>query len=307
MRPLREQFADTMLELGQRDENLVVMVGDISHGILQPFANECPGRYFNIGICEPTIVSMAAGLAKTGLIPVCHTIAPFLIERSYEQLKLDFSYQQLSGNFISVGGAFDYAQLGCSHHCYSDISIMCHLPNSQVFSPGSPQEFDQLFQSQYNKDKLNYFKLTENPHGIEHKSEIQAGKAIKIGGGSQLTIIAVGPQLKNAVIAQKELLDEHDISAEIIYIHTIKPFDHEVVIESINKTRHAIVIEELSAHDGVFNLVINAWASRDRANIKQLAIDGFVHEYGCYEDLCEVAGLTAKAIVLHAKNMYENA
>lgn len=307
MRPLREKFAETMLEIGRQDPKLVVMVGDISHGILQPFAQACPGRYFNIGICEPTMVSMAAGLAKTGLTPVCHTIAPFLIERSYEQLKLDFSYQQLSGNFISVGGAFDYAQLGCSHHCYSDVSIMCHLPNSQVFCPGSPQEFDQLFKSAYDQNKLNYFKLTENPHGIEHENVVQAGKAIKIGEGSQLTIIAVGPQLKNAVVAQQELLNEHEISAEIIYIHTIKPFDDEAVIESINKTRHAIVIEELSAHDGVFNLVLKAWNTRDKASIKQLAIDGFVHEYGSYQDLCTVAGVTSENIVLQAQRMCTNA
>ena len=127
MKKLREEFADTMLEIGPNDPHLVVMVGDISHGILQPYAKACPERYYNIGICEPTIVNMAAGLNKTGLTPVVHTIAPFITERAYEQIKLDFGYQNLSVNIVSVGGAFDYAQLGCSHHCYTDVSLISHL------------------------------------------------------------------------------------------------------------------------------------------------------------------------------------
>ena len=76
---VRQAFADTMLKVGQEDQKLVVLVGDISHNILQPFAKACPGRFYNVGICEPTIVSMAAGLSMSGLRPVVHTIAPFLV------------------------------------------------------------------------------------------------------------------------------------------------------------------------------------------------------------------------------------
>lgn len=101
---MRQEFADTMLEVGQVDAKLVVLIGDISHGILQPFAKACPGRFYNIGICESTIVNMAAGLAKVGLYPVVHTIAPFIVERSFEQIKLDFGYQHLGVNLVTVGG-----------------------------------------------------------------------------------------------------------------------------------------------------------------------------------------------------------
>ena len=100
MKKLRQEFADTMVEVGLKDPKLVVMVGDISHGILKPYAQACPKRYYNIGICEPTIVSMAAGLNHSGLVPVVHTIAPFITERSYEQIKLGFGYQKLDLNLI---------------------------------------------------------------------------------------------------------------------------------------------------------------------------------------------------------------
>ena len=92
MTSLRKAFADSMLKLGDIDKNLVVIVGDISHGILKPFRESYPDRYFNIGISEPAMVNVAAGLSAQGLNPVVHTIAPFLIERSYEQIKLDFAY-----------------------------------------------------------------------------------------------------------------------------------------------------------------------------------------------------------------------
>ena len=85
MKKLRNEFADLMLDIGSKDNRLVVMVGDISHGILKPFAKKYPERYYNIGICEPSMVNIAAGLKKIGLIPVVHTIAPFITERAMHE------------------------------------------------------------------------------------------------------------------------------------------------------------------------------------------------------------------------------
>ena len=103
---IRLQFAETVFELGKKNKKIVVFVGDISHGIMQPFAKKFPDRYYNIGICEPAMVNIAAGLSKSGLIPIVHTIAPFLIERSYEQIKLDFAYQKASNEFSKCGSNF---------------------------------------------------------------------------------------------------------------------------------------------------------------------------------------------------------
>ena len=140
MNNLRKAFAETMVEVASIDKKIVVIVGDISHGLFEEFRNKFPSRYFNIGILESGMVSVASGINKTGLIPIVHTIAPFLIERSFEQIKLGFGYQELSGNFVSVGSSFDYSKLGCSHHSYYDVSLMAHIPNSQVFLPSSYQQ-----------------------------------------------------------------------------------------------------------------------------------------------------------------------
>jgi transketolase len=297
MKKLRQQFADTMLEVGPLDQRLVVLVGDISHGILQPFAKECPDRYYNIGICEPTIVNMAAGLNKVGLIPVVHTIAPFITERAYEQIKLDFGYQQLDLNLVSIGGAFDYAQLGCSHHCYADVSLLCHFKRSAVTIPGSPVEFNVLFKHLYNKHLINYFRLVEQPHEVEFApNDVHFGKAIKVRDGRDATIVVVGTQLRNARSAA-DALAAKGIEVEILYYHTIKPFDEEALRASAEKTKNVICVEELSAHDGVFNLCMRACLGMSDLKLRQMAITDFVYGYGSYEELCERVGLSPQHIV----------
>lgn len=297
MKKLRQEFADTVLEIGQVDERLVVMVGDISHGVLQPFARACEGRYYNVGICEPTIVNMAAGLSKTGLIPVVHTITPFIIERAYEQIKLDFGYQKLGINLISVGSAFDYAQLGCSHHCYSDLSIMSHFKEAQVFHPASPIEFHELFAKSYANGKINYFRLTEFPHEVVFdKGQIEVGRGIVVREGRDFTFAVIGAQLKNAVLAAKHLEGE-GIDVEILYFPTIQPFDEELTRKSVQKTRQVLVIEEASSHGSVFDRVVRATLDIEGVHYSQMAIDDFIHLYGSYQDLCEEAGLTAEAMI----------
>jgi transketolase len=285
-----------MLEVGLKDSRLVVMVGDISHGILQSYAKACPGRYYNIGICEPTIVNMAAGLNKIGLIPVVHTIAPFITERAYEQIKLDFGYQNLSLNLISVGGAFDYSQLGCSHHCYTDVSLLSHLKRATVVLPGSPVEFNKLFNDIYTNGRINYFRLPETPHGVEFSAEeVHFGHGIRVRSGSDVTIAVIGTQLQNALKAA-DLLSGNGIEAEVLYFHTIKPFDAGLVRASVEKTRRFLTVEELSAHDGIFNLCLRACLGLDGIAAAQIAIDDFVHGYGDYEELTARIGMSPEGI-----------
>ena len=296
MKKLREEFADTMLEVGLHDTRLVVMVGDISHGILQPFAKACPGRYYNIGICEPTIVNMAAGLNKVGLIPVAHTIAPFITARAYEQITLDFGYQMLSLNLVSVGGAFDYAQLGCSHHCYTDVSLICHLKRGVVVLPGSPIEFNKLFKQIYPNGLINYFRLPEKPHGVEFQpSDIEFGRGIRVRDGRHVTIAVIGTQLATALAAAEQLASR-GVSAEVLYFHTIKPFDADLLRASVEKTRRLVTVEELSAHDGIYNLCLRACVGLNGVSTAQIAIEDFIHGYGTYEELCARIGMSPEGI-----------
>lgn len=295
---LRQQFADTMFEVGLEDPRLVVLVGDISHFILQPFAKACPGRYYNVGICEPTIMSMAAGLAKAGLVPVVHTIAPFLIERSFEQIKLDFCYQRLPGNIITVGSAFDYANLGCTHHCYGDFALLKTLPGVEIVSLGSAVEFETLFRQTYGNGALTVFRLAAQQHRWPlEASGIRFGEGIKVTDGRNLTIVATGPQLDTALGA-RDTLRERGWETEVLYIHTIRPLDTALIRASAGKTRRVLVVEEHMRSGGLGDDVLRATRDMDGVRCASLAIpDRFVTEYGSYRDHCEALGLTVGGLL----------
>ena len=295
---IRQQFADTVLEVGKEDPNLVVLIGDISHFILQPFAQACPGRFYNIGICEPTIVSMGAGMAKAGLYPVMHTIAPFLIERSFEQIKLDFCYQGLGGNLVTVGSAFDYANLGCTHHCYDDWALIGALPNTEIVYPASAIEFDTLFRQTYRNPMLTLFRLPEYQHKQAFSAnDIHFGKAIKITDGGNLTIVATGPHLQDALDAMAELVSM-GWEPEIVYVHTIKPLDTELIRASAHKTQRVLVMEEHVRSGGLGDSVLRAIHDLGNVQFSWIGIpDSFIREYRSYQHHCEALGLSRDGLV----------
>jgi transketolase len=288
---LRHEWAGVMADLARDDERVLTFVGDISHGILKPYAKEFPRRYLNVGICEPTIVGLAAGVSHIGFIPFVHTIAPFLIERAYEQIKLDFGYQGLNVNLVSVGGSFDYSQLGCSHHTYADVSMIANIEGSHVYVPGSALELRKLISASYQRQGINYFRLTENPHGIDlGGATISPGEAILAKAGSDVTIVALGPALKTAMDVAAEMVKE--VSIEVVYVHTFKPLDASLIRKSVAKTGAIITLEELGPYGGLYHAVLEATAGLSYRSSEQLAVKHFITGYGAYEDLKSEAGVS---------------
>ncbi len=301
-KPIRQQFVDTALKVGTADPKLVVLVADISHFLFQPFARACPGRYYNVGICESAIVSMAAGLAKIGFYPVFHTIAPFIIERSFEQIKLDFCYQKIGGNLVTVGSVFDYSNLGCTHHCYGDFALIKTLPGAEIVCPATAVEFDLLFQQTYDNNNLTVFRIPAHQHAQGFSTdEIRFGKGIKVAEGDRLTIVAAGPQLRSALDARNTLADM-GWNPEVLYIHTIRPLDAELIRQSANKTGHILVIEEHMQSGGLGDDVLRATKDISGLRYSLLNIpDRFVTSYGTYEQHCEKLGLTPAGLVEKVK------
>jgi transketolase len=295
---IREQFADTMLRVGQSDEDLLVMVGDISHGILGPFRETFPERYFNVGILEAATIGMAAGLSSLGFKTVAHTIAPFLLERAFEQIKLDFCYQGLPGNLVTVGSAFDYSTLGSTHHCYGDFAILKTLQNIEILFPGSATEFDILFDQAYANDLLTVYRIPTESHGVDIPADkIKIGEPLKIREGSDIALIATGPQLASVVGAVDSLVSL-GWDPEVIYVHSIRPMNPELIRESIGKTGKFVTVEEHMESGGLGDDILRV--TRDMANVTSaaIAIPGtFVLDYGTYKEHCEAMGMTPEGVV----------
>jgi transketolase len=186
--------------------------------------------------------------------------------------------------------------------------LISHLPQSQVFFPASPLEFNLLFKAVYQNGKINYFRLPEKPHGIVFNPEqIRVGKAIVVNSGRDLTLVVIGPLLKVALEAAAEL-ENQEVSVEVLYYPTIKPFDAEAVCASGQKTGRILVLEEASSHDGVFNYVLRATKHLQNIQYVQMAVDHFIHEYGTYEELCESLGFSAGGILrtVQKEFLFEN-
>ena len=142
---MRAQFVDTVSKLIKNDPKVVLLLGDIGVYSFRDLFKSYPLRTYNIGILEQSTISVAAGLSLTGFFPIVHTIAPFITERALEQIKVDLGYQQLSANLVSVGSSYDYAGLGSTHHCPSDVGILNEVPNLEIIVPGHKNEFDKIF------------------------------------------------------------------------------------------------------------------------------------------------------------------
>ena len=228
---MRKQFKDTVVELAEKDESIVIVLGDISHFLFIPFQEKHPTRCYNMGICENALVSIAGGLCSQGFNPFVHTIAPFITERSLEQIKLDLCYNHFGANIVSTGASFDYAWDGATHHCYTDMAILRLLPRMEVLQPGSKTELDSLIRSQYNSGNPTYFRLSDHGHKLE--VPVKFGKAnILKDSGAKVTVMTAGPILGNVMEACA------DLPVNLVYISTIKPIDKEV----IERFRHTQIL-----------------------------------------------------------------
>jgi len=240
---MRRQFKNTVTDLAAYDDKIVIVFGDVSVYLFKDFKEKYPDRFYNMGICENTLISVGAGLSSQGLYPFVHTIAPFITERSFEQIKLDMCYNQFGGNIVSCGASFDYAWDGATHHAYTDLAILRLLPDMEVMQPGSIKEVDVLIRSQYNNGNPSYFRLSDNPHNID--VPVTFGKAVVLkNANSPVTVMTAGPILGNVFEACREL------DVNLVYFHTIKPIDREI-IEAFGHTTIVVVHDAFGLYEAV--------------------------------------------------------
>jgi transketolase len=283
---MRKQFVRTTEDLIARDERLVLLLGDIGVFGFRNAFQQFPERVYNIGICEQAMTSLAAGLAKEGLIPVVHTIAPFLAERSFEQIKVDFCYQKLGGNIVTVGASYDYAALGCTHHCPGDVAMLRTLPGLEIVVPGTSGEFDTLFRAAYADGHPTYFRLGErnNPQPFE----VEFGRANLLKRGSLATVVAVGPALRPVLAATQ------DLDVTLLYYTTVAPFDGETLRQNC-ASRKVVLVEPY--YQGGLVADIHAALGSTAVAIEAVGVPHrFLTNYGHAEQHDEAIGLTPAGI-----------
>tara|TARA_B000000441_G_C21714321_1_gene334631 strand:+ start:453 stop:1304 length:852 start_codon:yes stop_codon:yes gene_type:complete len=224
---MRRIFPKTIEQLMTKNKKIFCLLGDIGifsfRNIFKKFAN----RILNMSTMEQTMLGFGAGLSKAGYIPIIHTITPFLVLRALEQIKVDFVYNKLSCNIVSVGGSNDYAKLGNTHHCFEDISILSNYDDINLFLPSNPQEFDYLFKKNYKNNSVNYFRMSGNVGKklIKNNSFIKRNKNKKI-------IITVGNAANSEMFLKQKM--------DVYYINSISK---NMNFDFIKKYKKVIIIE----------------------------------------------------------------
>jgi transketolase len=222
MPTMRDRFMNVSGALLDERPDLAIVLADIGFGYFASagVVARHPGRVLNVGIREQLLVSFAAGLAMEGFRPIVHTYAPFLVERPFEQVKLDFGHQGLGGVFVSVGASYDAAAAGRTHQAPEDVALMSTLPGWRVHVPGHPDEVEAILRSTAAGTGLDYIRLAEstNPDAVPSSTGLTP---IRRGSGGAVTVIAVGPSLAPVLEATA------DLDATILYASTIRPFDAE--------------------------------------------------------------------------------
>ena len=283
---------ETSTRLLEDDERVVVLLGDIGVFAFRDCFQRFPERVHNVGILEQSMVGIAAGLAHEGLIPIVHSIAPFVVERPFEQIKIDFGYQHLGGNIVSVGASFDYAALGATHHCPGDVALMLTVPGTEIVVPGTAAEFASLFVQAYGSGALTYFRLSERSN--RESRDVVFGKAERVREGTGCTIVAVGPLLDVALDAA-EMCD-----ATVVYYSTLAPFDGETLRDSCG-TGRVLVLEPF--YEGTLTHLV-ASAIPGPALIRSIGVPrSFRHGYGRREDHERDVGFTIEHVRVSAEEL----
>ncbi|MFI7285999.1 transketolase family protein [Streptomyces anulatus] len=218
MDTMRDRFISTASRLLDEEPRLAVVLADISADGFDPARRAHPDRVINVGIREQLLVGAGAGMALTGMRPIVHTFASFLVERPFEQVKLDFGHQGIGGILVSAGGSYDWPAGGFTHMSPGDVALLDTLDGWTVHVPGHPDEAEALLRESVAGDDRVYVRLSLQANREALPVSGTAGFTV-VREGRRGTVIAVGPMLDN-VLAATEGLD-----VTVLYATTVRPFD----------------------------------------------------------------------------------
>jgi transketolase len=284
---MRETFAATATALLESDDRVAIVLADISESLFRRALAHDPLRAINVGIVEQAMVGVAAGFAMEGFHPIAHSIAPFMAERPYEQLKLDFGYQGLGGTFVGSGGSYDYAGEGGTHHSPGDAGVMLAIPRMQVLVPGHAREVDQLLRAVYAKGVPTYLRTSLATNDVPH--DVAPGRIEVIRRGAGPTVVAFGPMLTRTLEATANL----DVT--VAYAVSLEPFDAAGLRAIAGDAPDVLVIEPW--YEGTSAVVIAPALADSPARLRFVGVPRrFIHSYGTWRDLDAQLGLDASGI-----------
>jgi transketolase len=304
----RDAYGETLVKLGEKIQNIVVLDADLSKSTKTVlFAKKFPERFFEMGIAEANMISTAAGLASCGKIPFASTFAVFATGRVYDQIRIDVAYSEANVKIFATHGGISVGKDGASHQMIEDLALMRVLPNMTVLAPSDAVQTRRLVELMATTEGPMYARIGRANSPILYKKEdvkhIKIGKGLVVKDGSDVTLIACGTMVDQAVDAQKRLLKE-GVSARVVDMHTIKPLDEPLVLKCARGTNAIVTVEEHSVIGGLGGAVSEVLAeNRVGVQFKRIGVQDMFCESGEPFELFEKYGLNASHIVKTIKRL----
>lgn len=293
-------------EFAQHNDKIHILTSD-SRGSagLTPFATEFPDRTIEIGIAEQNLVSVAAGLAASGLQPYAASPASFLSTRSIEQIKVDVAYSRTNVKLVSISAGVSYGALGMTHHSLQDIAVINAIPNMTIIAPSDSYQTAKMMDALQDYPYPVYIRVGRNavePCYQSFEFDYEIGKAITLKDGEDLTIIAYG-NMVNVALKAGHALEQVGINARVIDMHTIKPIDEKCILEAANQTRGIITIEDHSIHGGLGGIISQITARHGGTKVWSIALPDEVLVTGSEKEIYDHYGLNVANLVGQATMM----
>lgn len=289
---MRKTFINTLIDLARKDKDIVLITPDMGFSVLEPFFEEFPERSINCGIAEQNSISLASGLSLAGKKPYVYTIIPFLVERAFEQVRLDVAYMNTNVKLIGIGAGFTYGAAGATHHAIEDLSLMRTLPNMTVCCPGDNNEAEQLVRQSIETKGPMYIRIGRHNRGIFDNNNIEIGKASVIKEGKDIAVISTSNMLPDAASYCKKL-EAEGRNPYFISLHTVKPIDKTIIEKLINDGVEIHTLEEHSIIGGLGSAVAEVIAESGKGvKFKRIGIpDTFSHYIGSQKFIKKQFGL----------------
>lgn len=301
----RTAYGQTLVEVGKTNKDLVVMDADLSGSTqTKEFKKVYPDRFFNVGIAEQNLYGMAAGIALSGKVVCASTFAMFASGRAFEIVRNSIGYTKANVKICATHAGITVGPDGASHQTFEDIALMRTIPGMTVVNPSDANSAKVLIKQAIDTDGPFYIRLGRAavPVCYEENADIKIGKGNLLREGSDVTIFATGIMVNEALIAAGEL-EKDGISAEVIDIHTIKPLDEELIINSAKKTGKVVTAEEHSIIGGLGSAVSEVLSTKQPTKMTMVGQKDVFGESGQPEELKAKFGMDADAILKAVKSM----
>jgi transketolase len=250
---MRDHFVKRLCELAEHNKRITLVTGDLGFGVLDIFWDRFPSQFINAGVAEQNMTGLATGLALEGRIVFTYSIANFPTLRCLEQIRNDACYHAANVKVVSIGGGFSYGALGISHHATEDLAIMRSLPDITVFSPCGHWETTEITEAAIYTPGPCFLRLDKSAGDDtprERGEVFKVGQARILRNGDDCAIFVTGGILEEVWHAA-DLLEKDGIQTEIISMHTVKPLDQKIILETCKTTPAIITVEEHTIHGGL--------------------------------------------------------